>query len=576
MSDWELVDNESASDGDWEVESQSKESIPQPSSRNPIDQLGHELLSSVFKGVKGAIPAAKSFVTETVPSAAEYIYDKPASAIGSGVVGAVEGLEKGLSLPWMLARKLAETTTGRTDTFAHRARSPYETLLKNEQRWGIEAKSPQEEALRSISQLAGPLKAAPSTLGRAASVGAIEGGGGGDPIEAAIEALLLEKGGKKVGEISRKTYEGAKKIPSQMERAKTAMSTALSDKAERPSRGLSPESLSRFNEMEESQSKSIGEKLAPGVEHDVQLSETHLKPFIDNIHGELREGYKALERDAKADKSVIKRDSGKAILDSMAELRDLIKAGGLESKELKQLTDKISELHRQPNEMSVADALSSIRTLKTLASNERKKAFAISDKLTHEERKSSQNRASEIDGQIQKLSKMLEDASPADYQGRLKDLNNRYAKTWVPLRNNALVKQIRYQGRINPKDIPHALRGNEPANKLLRDAILSNPEASRLAVARKFSSKPDALHKSEAVHQPYIKAVPGLEEALKKQLEIQGERAKEEKAAEELYENNKQQQSNLKAQQSLLKKVVRLSGKGAKAYGVMELFRHFL
>lgn len=156
-----------------------------------------DMISSIGTGIK----QAGRYATSTNPVST-------LANIGAGGVESAAGL---ISSPQMLMRYLADKfpefgkrmEAGKTpDGKTFRDPTIYEELMNFEKNHGLAAQSPDENSVRSGGGLlfgGKLLTKIPSMLARTGTVAAEQGGEGGDPVHAALLAMIGEKTAKAVG-----------------------------------------------------------------------------------------------------------------------------------------------------------------------------------------------------------------------------------------------------------------------------------------------------------------------------------------------------------------------------------------
>lgn len=536
---------------------------PEKDDRSLFDKFGHDAISSVMKGITGIPGTLKSIATETIPGAARSVYNRPFSSIGSGVVGGAEALSALGSLPQEGIRYLRQSL-GESPEESKGWRTPYEVMLSGEKQLGIQAKDKDEEALRSLAPLLLLHKLPGGAKTRASAIGATEGGKGNDPIEAAIQGFLLEKAGTKAGEGIQKAKEmpakrrlkkaetdayneaperELSKAEEDFEKADKAYKAGLfdleregtptkeskilkqrdehqkkidlfKDALNKPSSKMpnnTPEKLGLARKSAiDLASNEIKSTLAPNEIHDVKLAEEHIAPKVKAINKEVGNEYNVLEKDAAEDKSVLTNTTDAK--DIMRQLTAEIRAGNLNFPETLKLGKDLDDALKNQT-VSVAEALRNYRSLRTMANKVQSSQFEHG--ITRDEAHAREEQAKRLHEKVDRLSQLIEEGTTGDYKKRLMKTNKRYATEIIPLRHNKVSKQALYRKRIDSKDIMNELRGDEAGNKIVRDIILSNPEASRLAVGHKYARKPNALINPENTHKPYIAKIPGLAERTK-------------------------------------------------------------
>lgn len=247
----------------------------------------------------------------------------------------------------------------------------------------------------------------------------------------------------------------------------------------------------------------MSQHLNQGAVHDVRVAASADKTLNDNRRA-ISSGYDALENDFK--KRNVEIDNTDAIQKKSDEIQNLIKNNFARSPEMNKALNELDSL-KQNQSVNASDYLRALRSTSQYAREARQKAYTPG--LNAEERYIEQQKYNDLDDKVDEMKKALESGVGSDNMQQLKSLNDAWRTQVVPLQKNPIYQKLHYSSQM-PADIMKALRGKEPGNVLIKNAIQSDPEALRNVVGQRYAENPADLHSANEGEQEYINKMPEL------------------------------------------------------------------
>ena len=183
------------------------------------------------------------------------------------------------------------------------------------------------------------------------------------------------------------------------------------------------------------------------------------------------------------------------------ELFSLVKEGDLNSPEIKQLAEELSQPEQK--EVPASQVLTQFRTVDKLSKNAYKKAYERSESMTEEQRNNAISQAEQYKSIAEKLSKILEKEVNPDFRSELQGLNSAW-REHASLYKNPLARKIESGRGITGSNILDQMRGNDIGQQLLRRYTMSNPESLRSALGHTYNQNPEQLLNASPYEQQFI------------------------------------------------------------------------
>jgi len=257
----------------------------------------------------------------------------------------------------------------------------------------------------------------------------------------------------------------------------------------------------------------ISTLLNRGKEHDVEAA-SQIEAAQEERHSAITQKYKTVEKNLVGKE--IPQDHAEAIKSKYAELNGIIKSGGMQSKEARQIGVDIDNLEKNKN-MTANEAVGKLQSVKQYAREARQKAYEPG--MNREERDEWKARYNELDDKVDELSKTLEDNIPAEDAVLLKEANKGWRNEVVPLQKNTIYQRIRHYGQM-PDNIMKSLRGKNKGNVILRNIIQGDPEIVKNVLGQRYRTPAgkqeihEAATSGDARTNSYIDKLPELKPLL--------------------------------------------------------------
>ncbi|MFB1501509.1 hypothetical protein [Thiocapsa sp. N5-Cardenillas] len=521
------------------------ESVDSGSSiRTGFGGIGRDIAESLINS-PGAALKGLSNIPRRIASGYEYAgTHAPIKTLGQNVLGLGEGVAGILSAPQMLARYIAEKSTGRDNTALHRTPTPYELLQQGEQAAGLMPTEEGEAEVRGLGQI--PLLAygasrIPSAAGRAAGMGATAGGQGGDPIHAALLSLLGEKGVQKMGE----TYGRIPEIRERRAEMKAIPDTqaALAESARQAenagynlqqtqdlaSRRFGSSSIPRLErnidvaQQKIQEAKPVSEQQMPPrdalvepdepsfsiadaqqqhqqsvndiqqhlyhrQEPDVIASREVVADFENNVKGAAQDLYKANDDLLRNESIKMPVESNPSVY--IGDLQEILDTSGWGTTQAASLAKQLNAINKT-EEIPAREFYNAARTARQTAAATRKNAY--SGGKTAEEFDRLIAKADKLDDQAQSMFDVLEQAPfGEEVMSNLSEANRLWREQVAPVERNSLYKQMKSKGRVDGR-ILDKLRGTETGLDVINRIISNNPVATRASFGDAYANNPNLL-----------------------------------------------------------------------------------
>lgn len=195
----------------------------------------------------------------------------------------------------------------------------------------------------------------------------------------------------------------------------------------------------------------------------------------------------------------------------MQKMGDIIKAGGYDSDELKELA-KLYDLSvgGKTPEVNARKLLGMYRTARDA------RYEAVNDMRTNpsdEGRMRAKERMLELKKTEDELESLLTDSIGEENNKLLTEAQTTFKEKIAPLRGNSFWREILKSGKVKG-NILEKLVGNEKGLNLIQDMVAKNPELRRLAVGQSFSEKPAGLFKKSDILKKHLASMPELRQLM--------------------------------------------------------------
>lgn len=264
----------------------------------------------------------------------------------------------------------------------------------------------------------------------------------------------------------------------------------------------------------------ISKHLNKGAAHDVRNAKI-INEEIDKIKKPLNQSYEEIKEDFSNKNVVI--DNSKKIQKLLDNVRELTQKGLFESKELKEVANKMSSLQKREI-IPANDFLTMFRSVRDEAYSARQKAFK--PLMDAQERAEWTKKFNQLDEDVEEMGKLLEDNVGKEVSEKLKTTNKAWRENVIPLYKNRNYQMIK-KGRMS-ENMMRSLRGTEPGDIIIRNIIKNNPEALKNITGQRFAKTPHKLHEAGELEQEYLEHMPELQQMISRH-KIAGNQAKSSK-----------------------------------------------
>ncbi len=530
-----------------------------------LEGIGRDIAESTLSAPGAALQSLMR-LPEHVGAGAEYSKKEPwYKSAGQLGIGGVEGVAGLLSAPQVGGRYLAEKfSTPESSVYKglHETPTPFELLRQYEAKGGVAPTKKGEEELRALGQLllSRKMPFIPSKAGRIGVTAASVAGQGGDPIHAALGAVVGEKAAKlpkKVPEWVKQTSDKYgledKILKSEEELAdsESSLKTAQAQAGGKSPEGLKVKSKNleqKINELTNNLEKMTPKNgaitnpkaMIPNLSHETNLqnaaavleeakgntNEAHkmqamqlgagqnfrerASPLIhggvEEIKSSIRPLYTSVDQDL-INQNVMIPNTDRAT-QVRGEVDRLINKGIL-APESDAIYDRILQqfIEKLPgNEFDIVPASEFVQMYKSARDLARiARSRSREGGIPQDQRKRWELQANALEPIVANQRQLLKDSIPKDTYNNLINADKQWGKRVIPFYNNAVYREVMKEGRA-PENMISKTIGTNEHNQIMQQLIQSNPELNRLALGQQYSEKPHELLTYNEMTEPYIAA----------------------------------------------------------------------